>query len=102
MKILALNFGQANATYRTHIIVRFQSNYFTTFQSKLYCKENAIVISMSGIRRKKKVPQTYKGTELSNHYYMYCHYVIISSNHERKATFRTLFGILVTADHHHW
>jgi hypothetical protein len=52
-------------------------------------------------RLKKKVPQTYKRTELSNHYYMYCHYVIISSNHERKATFR-IFGILVTADPHHW
>jgi hypothetical protein len=38
----------------------------------------------------------YKGTELRNHYYRYCHYIIISSNHERNANFRT-FGILVTA-----
>jgi len=30
----------------------------------------------------KKVPQTYKGTELRNHYYRYSQYIIISSNHE--------------------
>jgi hypothetical protein len=30
----------------------------------------------------EKVSQTYKGTELRNHYYRYSHYIIISSNHE--------------------
>ena len=70
-------------------IIRLEADIFLSF------------LNFVNKRRKKQVPYTYKGTDLSNHYYMYCHYVIISSNHERKATFWTLFGILVTADHHH-